>query len=72
MKDHIGGKIKESTTYSEIFDVVDDWMNYYNNDRYQWELARLSPNEYYQYITTGIYPIKRRIPVADRDDEEGN
>lgn len=72
MKDHIGGKIKESTTYSEILAIVDDWMDYYNNDRYQWELARLSPNEYYQYITTGIYPIKRRITSADRDDEEGN
>ena len=72
MKDHIGSKIKESTTYSEILAIVDDWMDYYNDDRYQWELARLSPNEYYQYITTGIYPIKGRIPVADRDDEEGN
>lgn len=72
MKDHIGGKIKESTAYSEILAIVDDWMDYYNNDRYQWELARLSPNEYYQYITTGIYPIKGRIPSADRDDEEGN
>ena len=72
MKDHIGGKIKESTTYSEILAIVDDWMDYYNNDRYQWELAKLSPNEYYQYITTGIYPIKGRIPSADRDDEEGN
>lgn len=72
MKDHIGGKIKESTTYREILAIVDDWMDYYNNDRYQWELARLSPNEYYQYITTGIYPIKWRIPSADRDDEEGN
>ncbi|MDD7008616.1 MAG: hypothetical protein PUI25_06240 [Spirochaetales bacterium] len=45
-------------------------MDYYNNDRYQWELARLSPNEYYQYITTGIYLIKERIPFTDIDDEE--
>ncbi len=26
--------------------------------RYQWQLAKLSPNEYYGYITTGIYPLK--------------
>ena len=40
-------------------------MDYYNNDRYQWGLARLSPNEYYQYIITGIYPIKGRVPLTD-------
>ena len=32
------------------------WMDYYNNDRCQWDLAKLSPNEYYHYITTGEYP----------------
>lgn len=46
-------------------------MDYYNNDRYQWRLARLSPNEYYQYIITGIYPIKGRVPLTDIKDEEG-
>ena len=25
--------------------------------RYQWELAKLSPNEFYQFYTTGIYPL---------------
>ena len=33
-------------------------IDYYNNERYQWQLAKLAPNEYYNYITTGIYPIK--------------
>lgn len=47
-------------------------MDYYNNDRYQWGLAKLSPNEYYQYIITGIYPIKGKIPLSDIKDEEGN
>lgn len=46
-------------------------MDYYNNDRYQWGLARLSPNEYYQYIITGIYPIKGRVLLTDIKDEEG-
>ena len=27
---------------------------------------------YYEYITTGIYPLKVAIPSADRNDEEGN
>ena len=52
--------------------IIDDWMDYYNNERYQWELAKLSPNEYYQYITTGIYPLKDIIPVIDEEVEEGN
>ena len=72
MKDHIGERLKKCTTYKEIHTVIDDWMDYYNNDRYQWRLARLSPNEYYQYIITGIYPIKGRSPLLDIDNEEGN
>jgi hypothetical protein len=47
-------------------------MDYYNNERYQWKLARLSPNEYYEYITTGIYPLKGVAPSADMGDEDGN
>ena len=56
----------------EVLGIIDDWMDYYNKDRYQWELAKLSPNEYYKYITTGIYPIKGRKAPADMDEEEGN
>jgi len=33
------------------------WIDYYNNDRYQWALAKLSPREYYRFVTTGIYPL---------------
>ena len=31
---------------------IDDWIYYYNHERYQWDLAKLSPCEYYEYITT--------------------
>ena len=48
------GHMKDEIDVSEI----DDWINYYNNDRYQWNLAKLSPSEFYKYITTGEYPIK--------------
>jgi len=37
--------------------VIDDYMDYYNNDRYQWGLAKLSPNQYVTYLKTGEYPI---------------
>ncbi|MBR2140171.1 MAG: IS3 family transposase [Phascolarctobacterium sp.] len=45
-------------TVKELKAAIDDWMDYYNNDRYQESLAKLSPNEYYEYIKTGIYPLK--------------
>lgn len=56
MKDEID--LSDCTTFMQVKSVIDDWMDYYNNERHQWKLARLSPNEYYQYIRTGIYPLK--------------
>ena len=57
MKDEIKYEVEECSTFEKVQALVDDWMDYYNNDRYQWDLVKLSPKEYYQYITTGIYPI---------------
>ena len=62
MKDHIKDKIEKCTQYPEVRRTIDDWMDYYNNERYQWKLAKLSPNEYYEYIKTGIYPLKGYNP----------
>lgn len=31
-------------SFSELSSVIDDYMDYYNNERYQWGLAKLSPN----------------------------
>ena len=56
MKDEID--ITNCTSFDEVKAIIDDWIDYYNNERYQWQLAKLSPNEYYNYITTGVYPIK--------------
>ena len=58
------------TTFEDVCGIIDDWMRYYNEDRYQWELAKLSPNEYYEYITTGIYPLKEVFPFV-KEKEEG-
>ena len=56
MKDEID--LSNCKEFTEVKEIIDDWMDYYNNERYQWNLAKLSPNEYYEYITTGIYPLK--------------
>ena len=58
MKDEID--ISGCERFQQVKNIIDDWMDYYNNDRYQWQLAKLSPNEYYSYITTGIYPLPGR------------
>ena len=58
MKDEIEDKVKAAETFRSLQVVVDDYMDYYNNERYQWELAKLSPNEYAQYYRTGIYPLR--------------
>ena len=62
MKDHILDKVKECTEFQQIKDIVDDYIDYYNNEAYVWELCRLSPNEYYKFVTTGVYPLSIANP----------
>jgi putative transposase len=64
MKDEID--ISRCTTFDEIQQVISNWTDYYNNERYQWDLAKLAPTEYYQYILTGAYPLT--IPKAKGRD----
>lgn len=44
-------------TYETFFDRAADWADYYNTERYQWELNKLSPAEYGKYLATGVYPL---------------
>lgn len=55
MKDEI--HLERCSSFSDLKSEVDDYMDYYNNDRYQWSLAKLSPNQYVNYLKTGEYPI---------------
>ena len=64
MKDHIDERLASCRTFEAVKAVVDDYIDYYNNERYQWDLAKLSPNEYYEFITTGFYPIKDVDPPS--------
>ena len=58
MKDEIKYEIAMMKTFAEVKAKIDDWIDYYNGDRYQWDLVKLSPKEYYRYVTTGVYPLK--------------
>ena len=57
MKDELANESKQWTSFEDVKHSIDDWIDYYNNDRYRWDLAKLSPNEYYDYLATGVYPI---------------
>ena len=65
MKEEID--LSQCWTHEQIVAVIDDWIDYYNNERYQWDLAKLSPCEYYKYITTGAYPLPIAPPTRAID-----
>ena len=68
MKDEIADLIDACKTYEEVVALIDDWMDYYNNDRGQWELRKLTPKEFYQYTQTGVYPL----PVYKKETSWGS
>lgn len=74
MKDHIKKDIAACTDFADVKAIVDGYIDYYNKHRYQWHLAKLSPDEYYQFVTTGIYPIDVEnvppLPVITKHREE--
>lgn len=57
MKDELKPYVHDWKSFMDAKASIDDWMDYYNNERYQWDLAKLSPSEYFQYCVTGIYPL---------------
>ncbi|MFG6351761.1 MAG: IS3 family transposase [Oscillospiraceae bacterium] len=42
MKDEL--VLAACSDYNNLLAHIDNWTDYYNNDRYQWNLALLSPN----------------------------
>ena len=66
MKDDIAEHIADCETFEEMVPAIADFMDYYNKDRYQWELLKLSPDEYYEYLVTGVYPL----PLYDPDSND--
>ena len=57
MKDEICELLKECESLEDVKRLLDDQIHYYNTERYQWNLAKLSPNEYCQYVTTDVSPL---------------
>lgn len=57
MKDELSSKEAGWASFAQVHADIDDWMDYYNTERGQWNLGKLTPNEFYSYITTGIHPL---------------
>ena len=62
MKDLID--LTDNLSFGEVKAVIDDYMSYYNSERYQWDLAKLSPNEYFSFVTTAF--IRLISPASPR------
>mgnify|MGYP000865796496 CR=1 FL=1 len=60
MKDEI--RLLPSDRHPEIAKKVNDWIDYYNNDRCQWGLHKLSPREYYGWVEHGLWPLGGSAP----------
>ena len=54
-------------TLDSALRLVDGYMDAYNREQYQYELAALTPVEFYQYATTGIYPLESYFGVPASD-----
>lgn len=57
MKDEIN--LSGCETIDDIFRTISGWADYYNHDRYQWDLAKLAPCEYYRYLSI-VHPKTER------------
>ena len=47
--------------------LVNGYINNHNDVRYQYDLAGLTPNEYYDYMMSGIYPLDSYFGVKAED-----
>lgn len=55
MKDEMN--LTQCKSLAEVQEMIDDYMFYYNHERPQWNLAKLTPRQYYDYSVTQVYPI---------------
>lgn len=59
MKDHL--HLNDVDTIEEVKTEIVDFIDYYNNERPQWDLAKLTPIQYYQFYQTGVYYLAKLV-----------
>ena len=63
MKDEL--HLKECLDFDEVKQEIDDYMDYYNNYRYKWDLNKMTPVEYRIYLLEGGQPLLNKIIKAE-------
>lgn len=58
MKDEIGEYVPEWKTFEDAKKRIDDYMSYYNSERFQPALGGLAPDEYYHFLVTNELPAE--------------
>lgn len=41
---------KQAKTFEQLNDMINSYMDYYNNERYQWELKKMTPAQYRDHL----------------------
>lgn len=41
---------KQAKTFNDLDDMIDNYMEYYNNKRYQWDLKKMTPVQYRNHL----------------------
>jgi hypothetical protein len=63
MKDEL--HLKECLDFEELKNEIDEYMDYYNNYRYQWSLNKMTPVEYRIYLLEGGKPLQNKRIKAE-------
>ena len=66
MKDEIKEKILICTTYDEVKAIIDDWIDYYNNDRCIWHLNKMTPKEFYESVKNKNF----KLPLGEGNTKD--
>lgn len=51
MKDEL--HLDKCNSFEDLKAEIDDYIDYYNNDRYQWGLAKMTPVQYREFLLSG-------------------
>lgn len=59
MKDHL--QLNDKDEFKDIKAEIVEFIDYYNNFRPQWNLAKLTPIQYYHFFKTKVYPLAKLV-----------
>ena len=66
LKTHILGIVALARDFQTASELVAGYMHDYTYENYQYDLAGLTPAEFYKYVITGIYPCSEYFGVDNK------